>query len=53
MEREPERPEPDQAQEPVEAPPPFQPDPALFANQDRGGEPTEQEVLRVSDRAGR
>lgn len=53
MEREPEQPEFDEAHEPAETPPPFQPDPALFANQDRGGKPTEQEVERATDHVGR
>jgi hypothetical protein len=53
MGQEPELPESDQTREPPEDPPPFQPDPALFANQDRGGKPSEEEVRRVAEREGR
>ena len=53
MGNEPELPESDQTREPPEEPPPFQPDPALFANQDRRGEPNEDEVRGATGREER
>jgi len=47
MGHDPELPESDQTREPPEEPPSFQPD-AAFANQDRNGGPSEDEVRKVA-----
>ena len=50
MEREPEQ--QDENATSGESPPPFDPDPALIANFERGGKPTEAEVRKFVEREG-
>jgi len=49
MENEPEQPASDETQ-PPESPPPFEPDPRLFAHLERGGKPSPEEIQRFVDR---
>jgi hypothetical protein len=53
MEREPEQPTTDETQPPEETPPPFEPDPRLFANLERGGKPSAAEIQRMIDKTTR
>jgi hypothetical protein len=46
MEREPEQPASDETR-PPEEPPPFEPDPRLFAHLERGGKPSSEEIQRI------
>ena len=43
MERDPSQPTTDETQPPNESPPPFEPDPRLFAHLERGGKPSTEE----------
>jgi hypothetical protein len=53
MEREPAQPTTDETQPPEESPPPFEPDPRLFAHLERGGKPSAEEIQRMVERTER
>jgi hypothetical protein len=53
MERDPSQPTTDDTQPPEESPPPFEPDPRLFAHLERGGNPSTEEIRQTIDRAAR